>query len=128
MTEADKEFMRFAIMPTYRHEYLGMLEDLKNARSHFPGGYEFLRKNCEVRINAWTMLDIRKSLLPCDDVTAYALEGIRFGIDMANKPSVTVKAKVEVDPKVRELRPHAHEGRCEVVRLVLPLVEVPVAD
>lgn len=33
MTEDDKEFMRFAIMPTYRHEYLGMLEDLKNAKS-----------------------------------------------------------------------------------------------
>ena len=29
---------------------------------------EFLQY--EVRINAWTMLDIRKSLLPCDDATA----------------------------------------------------------
>lgn len=111
-TKAEKdsqtEFLRNAIVPSYRHEYLGMLMDLtKKGEKRFRGGYRFLRNIGRVRIdmtrsNPW--LTIRpNSKIPCDDPAAYALEGIRFGIDFANKPSVTVKAKVKVDPKRKGL-------------------------
>lgn len=104
MTDADKEFMRFAIMPTYRHDYLGILEGLNNAKSRFPGGYEFLRKCASIKVDKpVSETYMYKRCCPCHDAAAYALDCIRFGIDMANKPSVTVKAKVEVDPKTKGL-------------------------
>lgn len=101
----DDEFMRNAIMPTYRHDYLGMLEDLKNAKSHFPGGYEFLRKCASIKVDK-TVFEpyMYKPGCPCHDAAAYALQGLCLcGIDMCNGTSTTVEAKVEVDPKTKGL-------------------------
>ena len=105
MTESDKECLRFAIVPTYRHEFLGMLEKLKNAKSIFPGGYEFLRKCASIKVDK-TVFEpyMYKPGCPCHDAAAYALQGLCLcGIDMGKGTSTTVKAKVKVDPKTKGL-------------------------
>ena len=105
MTESDKEYLRFAIVPTYRHEFLGMLEKLKNAKSHIPSGYEFLRKCASIKVDKTAFEPyMYKPGCPCHDAAAYALQGLYLcGIDMSKGTSTTVKAKVKVDPKTKGL-------------------------